>query len=92
MEPTFATGSHSRYSCMSGSSENSAVMRRRHPAGLQVRRRVGLGADPHEAVVLPGLEQGGEDGVAVLPGAEQLEAGLAGHAVPQRRGRGGRRW
>ena len=26
MEPTFATGSHSRYSCMSGSSENSAVI------------------------------------------------------------------
>ena len=26
MEPTFSTGSHSRYSCMSGSSENSAVI------------------------------------------------------------------
>jgi hypothetical protein len=56
---------------------------RGHPAGLEIGGRVRLGAHPHEPVLLAHPEQGPEHRLAVLPGAEELEAGLAGHAVPQ---------
>jgi hypothetical protein len=56
----------------------------RDPTRLQVRRGVGLGPRPHQAELRPGLEDGGQHVVTLGPRAEQLEPGLAGHAVPQR--------
>src|SRR6202012_5544159 len=58
--------------------------RGRDPARLEVCRRVGPGADLYEAVLLAGRQQRFTDALGVLPQAEQLEAGLAGHTVAQR--------
>ena len=58
--------------------------RRRDPARLEVRRGVGLGARPHEPELLAGGQDRAEHVLALRPRAEQLEAGLPGHAVAQR--------
>ena len=58
--------------------------RRGDPAGLEVGRRVGARARRQDAELRPCVEHRAAHGLALLPGAEQLEARLAGHAVTQR--------
>src|SRR5580692_1080226 len=58
--------------------------RRRDPAGLEGVGRVGAGADRGEAELLARLQDRVPDLEVLLVRAEDLESGLAGHAVPER--------
>src|SRR5579862_632788 len=57
--------------------------RPREPARFQRIGEIGSAADPDEPVLLAGLEQRGEHGLAIGPGTDELKARLSRHAVAQ---------